>query len=115
MAGRHDQRVAKVEHSLAPKQAVILWMEEAHKLGSMHQYALSLKGKPDSAFPLVKLPKQVETAVRDSMKGQRREWVDRYAERAVKGRHLSVQAPVPGQHRPLTGEAEAGNDPRLAL
>lgn len=84
MAGKHDQRLAKVEHSLTPKQAVLLWMEEAHKSGSVHKYALSLKGQPDSAFPLIKLPKQVETAVRDSMKGQKREWVDRTVERAVK-------------------------------
>src|SRR6266851_1025437 len=82
--GTNKQRLAKVEHSLTPKQAVLLWMEEAHKLGSMHKYALSLKGQPDGAFPLIKLPKQVESAVRDSMKGQKREWVDRSVERAVK-------------------------------
>src|SRR5712691_13042331 len=84
MAGKHDKRLAKVETSLTPKQAVLLWMEEAHKFGSMHQYALSMKGQPDGTFLLIKLPKQVETAVRDSMKGQKREWVDRAVDRALK-------------------------------
>ena len=82
--GTNKQRLAKIETSLTPKQAVLLWMEEAHKAGSVHKYALSLKGQPDSAFPLVKLPKQVEQAVRDSMKGQKREWVDRALQRAIK-------------------------------
>lgn len=84
MAGRQDQRLGKLEHSLTPRQAVLLWMEEAHKLGSMHEFALTLKGMADSAFPLVKLPKQVEQSVRDSMKGQKREWVDRAVHTAIK-------------------------------
>ena len=52
-------------------------MEEAHNYGSMHNYVLTLEGGSDANFPLVKLPKQVEQAVRDSMKGQKREWVDK--------------------------------------
>ncbi len=79
--GTNKQRLAKIETSLTPKQAVLLWMEEAHKAGSVHKYALSLKGQPDSAFPLVKLPKQVEQAVRDSMKGRRESgWTVPYRE-----------------------------------
>lgn len=84
MAGRQDQRLDRLEHSLTPRQAVLLWMEEAHKLGSLRNYALTLKGTPDGEFPLVKLPQMVEKPIREAMKGQKREWVDRAVERAIK-------------------------------
>lgn len=76
------KRIEKVETSLTPKQAVLLWMEEAHSHGSIQAYALWLKEQPESAYPLVRLPRQVREAVRTAMKGQSREAVGWYIDRA---------------------------------
>ena len=43
-------RMASVEHhNLAPKEAVILWMREAHQFGSYQSYARWLIDQPDDA------------------------------------------------------------------
>src|SRR5688572_29696471 len=62
-------RIDKLEHSLTPKEAAILWMEEAHKIESLPAYASSLIGKPNAAFPLYRLTEQVEADVRRRFKG----------------------------------------------
>ena len=51
MAAKHDKRLDKVEHSLTPRQAVLLWMEEAHQVGSINDYSRSLKGQPKAPSP----------------------------------------------------------------
>jgi hypothetical protein len=66
------RRLDKLEVSLIHKQAIFLWMEEAHQHDTMGEYALSLKPGPDSAWPLATLPEQVATAVRQALKGQPR-------------------------------------------
>jgi len=78
----HKKRIDKVETSLTPKQAVLLWMEESHSHGSIWAYALWLKEQPDSAYPLVRMPQQVREAVRAAMKGESREVVGRYVDSA---------------------------------
>ena len=72
-----SKRLDNVESSLSPKQAVLLWMEEAHQHPTMQEYVLSLRDQPDSAYPLHRLPDQVETSVRDSMKGSHKSEVTR--------------------------------------
>ena len=67
------QRMDKLETSLTPRQAVLLWMAEAHQFGTMEEYAQSLKDLPDSAWPLPRLGNQVETSVKQSMKGRPKE------------------------------------------
>ena len=64
-----SKRLDGVRSSLTPKQAVLLWMEEAHQFDSMEEYVVSLLDEPDSAYPLYRLPEQVEDATRNGMKG----------------------------------------------
>lgn len=72
-----DRRLDKVEAALTPQQAVLHWMEEAHEHGSLLAYSLWLVDQADSAYPLVKMPRQVADAVRKQMKGHEREEIDR--------------------------------------
>ena len=71
-----ERRLAKIEISLSPTQAVLLWLEEAHQHGSLQGYARWLKEQPEAAYPLVHLPRQVRNAVRDAARGQRRQDID---------------------------------------
>ena len=66
------KRLDNVESSLSPKQAMLLWMDDAHQFNSLNEYVLSLIDGPDSAYPLYRLPDQVEKAAKDAMKGRPR-------------------------------------------
>jgi hypothetical protein len=63
------KRLESVEDSLTPKEAVILWMREAHQFGSLEAYCRWLLDQPDDVYPLVKMPAQVVAAVRAAHKG----------------------------------------------
>jgi hypothetical protein len=78
------RRLDKLQVSLTPKQAILLWMEEAHQYDTMEQYARSLKGGPNSAWPLATLPEQVAVGVQQALKGQAREGVSRGMRQAVR-------------------------------
>jgi hypothetical protein len=78
------RRLDKLQVSLTPKQAILLWMEEAHQFDTVEQYARSLKGRPDSAWPMATLPEQVAAGVRQVLKGQPREEVSREVRQAVR-------------------------------
>jgi hypothetical protein len=62
------RRLDKLQVSLTPKQAILLWMEEAHQYDTMEQYARSLKGGPNSAWPLATLPEQVAVGVQQAVR-----------------------------------------------
>ena len=55
---------------------MLLWLDEASQFGSMRAYVSSLQGQPTSAFPLFRLPEQVEQSVRNAMKGQPRDQLE---------------------------------------
>jgi hypothetical protein len=74
----------KIEVSLTPKQAILLWMEEAHQYDTMEQYARSLKPGPESAWPLAILPEKVATAVEQAMKGRPKQDIARRARQAIR-------------------------------
>jgi hypothetical protein len=78
------RRLDKIEVSLTPKQAILLWMEEAHQYDAMEQYVQSLKPGPESAWPLCVLPEKVSTAVEQAMKGRPKPEVARVARQAVR-------------------------------
>jgi hypothetical protein len=78
------RRLDKLEVSLTPKQAILLWMEEAHQYDTMEQYVRSLKPGPDSAWPLAELPDKVSKAVEQAMKGRPRQEVARVARQAIR-------------------------------
>jgi len=81
---QNKKRIEKIEGSLTPKQAVILWMQEAHRYRDMSEYVLFLRGQPDTAAPLWHLPDQVEQATRESMKSQSKEVIKAAVRRAVR-------------------------------
>ncbi|HZA21371.1 MAG TPA: hypothetical protein VFA32_01995, partial [Dehalococcoidia bacterium] len=78
------RRLDKLEVSLTPKQAILLWMEEAHQYDTMEQYVRFLKPGPESAWPLAVLPEKVATAVEQAMKGRPKQEIARRARQAVR-------------------------------
>ncbi|HZA24727.1 MAG TPA: hypothetical protein VFA32_19375 [Dehalococcoidia bacterium] len=78
------RRLDKLEVSLTPKQAILLWMEEAHQYDTMEQYVRSLKPGPESAWPLAILPEKVATSVEQAMKGQPKQEIARKARQAIR-------------------------------
>jgi hypothetical protein len=98
-------RLDKLEHSLTPKEAAILWVEETHAFPTLTAYAASLVGKPNAAFPLFRLPEQVEAAVRKQTKGEKIEEVAAEVRRAVRDvvflahLHFDVNTRVTEGHR----------------
>ncbi len=47
-----DGRLRRLEDSLTPKQATLLWLPEAHAHGSAAAYAAALLERPDDEHPL---------------------------------------------------------------
>jgi hypothetical protein len=78
------RRLDKLEVSLTPKQAILLWMEEAHQYDTMEQYVRSLKPGPEAAWPLAILPEKIATATEQAMKGRPRQEVARVARQAIR-------------------------------
>lgn len=79
----NSRRIEKVEASLSPRQAAVLWMQEAHVFGSLVDYVLSLKDEA-GAYPMPHLAHQVEKAVRDAMRGEPRDAVTKAVWTATK-------------------------------
>jgi hypothetical protein len=73
---QNDKRLDKVKGSLAVKEAVILWMEEAHGYRNIFEYVKYRRAQPWESAPVCRLSKQFELATRESMKGQPRERVE---------------------------------------
>ena len=64
MSGKKNRRVEKLETGLTPKQAIMMWLQEAHAFEGIGEYVRHLKDQPDSAAPLHKLPAQVAEGVK---------------------------------------------------
>lgn len=70
----NKKRLETIEnHNLTPREAVVLWMHEAHQFGSFQGYVRWLLDQPDDAYPLIRMPAQVVAAVRARNKGTRDE------------------------------------------
>ena len=99
------KRLKTVEHSLTPKQAVILWMEEAHRFTNPYDYLKSLRDLPEASYPLPNLAQQIEDSVREAMKGEPRDEVTRAVREAVRDviflnyLHLEVNRSVTEESR----------------
>ena len=78
------RRIEKLETGLTPKQAFILWLQEAHSFNGIKEYVQSLKGQPEDAAPIPRLTDQVEAAVKQRLKGQPREEIDKAVRQAHK-------------------------------
>ncbi len=65
-----QKRINKLQVSLTPKQAAILWLQEINKFPNLNEYVDFLRTQPEGNTPLERLPNQVEQAVREAMKGR---------------------------------------------
>jgi len=65
-----QKRLIRIETSLTPKQAVMLWLREEHQGKVSDEYARWLIQRPASAAPRPRVGKQVADAIRAAMKGQ---------------------------------------------
>ena len=48
------KRLEKLETGLTPKQAILLWFQEAHGFNTIFEYIHHLKSQPDSAWAIPK-------------------------------------------------------------
>src|SRR6266542_2017810 len=71
------RRLERVGTVVNPTQLFRMWMEEVHQYHALGDYTRSLVGKPDGAYPLVRLPALMRAAVHQEMKGQAQEAVAR--------------------------------------
>ena len=78
------RRIDKIETGLTPKQAILLWLQEAHAFNSIEEYVRHLKTQPDNAAPIGKLTTQVAESVKQTMKGQAKEQINRAVRQAHK-------------------------------
>lgn len=77
------KRLDKIEGALTPRQAVVLWLQEAHQYPNLTQYVQYLRGK-DKEAPLWQVTEQVEQATKEAMKGRPQAIVDATVRRAVR-------------------------------
>ena len=70
------RRLDDLESGVTPKQAMLLWLQEAYGFNGIEEYVRHLKTQPDNAAPLYKLPSLVEEGVRRTLKGKPKEEID---------------------------------------
>ena len=87
---KNIQRVAKLETGLTPKQAILLWFQEAHGFNTIFEYIHHLKSQPDSAAPIPRLTDQVAEAVKQTLKGHPREEIDKASAPGLQGRPVPI-------------------------
>jgi hypothetical protein len=83
MTSATGRRVAKLEGTLQPREAVLHWLAEAQSYPGVVEYLRSqIVGQPVEAAPLSVITSRVVAAVRAERKGQPREDVERAVHRA---------------------------------
>jgi hypothetical protein len=61
-------RTRRVEMKLTPQQAVLFWLREVQRAGSLTEYQRSLANLPLSQFPRSRINRQITVAVREALK-----------------------------------------------
>jgi hypothetical protein len=79
---RADRRLAKLEASLPPREAVFRWLADAHQHGSLDAYLVSLLDEP-GVSPLMALTERVAAATRAAQPREPRPIVREAERRAV--------------------------------
>jgi hypothetical protein len=77
------RRLDKLEHSLGPTEAILRWIEEAHRFPSIVEYARATIDLPDSAQPSIRITEQVAAATRGTRKGRSDEELGLAVRRAI--------------------------------
>ena len=78
------RRIEKLETGLTPKQAILMWIQEAHAFDTIEEYVRHLKTQPENAAPLHKLATQVEEGVKQTLKGQPKEEINKAVRQAYR-------------------------------
>ena len=65
-----QKRLTRVQASLTPKQAVLLWLRQEHQGRTSTEYTRDMLERPPSARPRARVETQVIEAIRAAMKGQ---------------------------------------------
>ena len=66
------RRLDSLGDYLAPIEIFLRWLREVARFPSLHDYLASLKGAPDSAWPLFRLPDEADRAATSATKGMPR-------------------------------------------
>ncbi len=66
----NQKRLSRIETSLTPKQAVLLWLRQEHQGRTSVEYLRYMMQRPPSARPRARVETQVVDAIRAAMKGQ---------------------------------------------
>jgi hypothetical protein len=77
------RRLDKLEHSLGPAEAVLRWLEEAHRFPSIVEYARATIDLPESAQPSIRITEQVAAAIRGTRKARSDEELGLAVRRAI--------------------------------
>ena len=62
-------RIARLEAGTTPRDAVLAWLEEAQAYPTLPAYLAAIRDAPREAWPLHRMARQVEAAVRSTAKG----------------------------------------------
>ncbi len=65
------RRLAKLEGTLTPKAATLLWLTEAHGFPTLAAYVAWLVDQPASAAPLYRVPQAAEAGARAALRADR--------------------------------------------
>jgi hypothetical protein len=79
-----ERRIARLEASLSPVEAVLHWLNEAQTFATLTAYLRSVAGEPLGPSPLDRVLGSVESGVRAGMKGKARAEVDAAVTRAAR-------------------------------
>lgn len=79
-----ERRLARLEGTLTPKAATLLWLTEAHGFSTLRTYVAWLIDQPASAAPLVRVPEAAEGGVRAALRGEKHDAVERAVREAVR-------------------------------
>ncbi len=79
-----ERRLAKLESTLTPKTTTLFWLTEAHGFPTLPAYVVWLIDQPASAAPLYRVPEAAETGERATLRGEKRDAVERSVSEAVR-------------------------------
>ena len=104
-----NKRLDKLSDRLPSTEIVLRWLKENLKFGSMNELGEALAAKPDSAWPLFRLPKEAEQAAQASMPDMPQDKINARVREYVRDvvflwrLHLEVNGRIDDQLRPAAG------------
>ncbi|MDR3470091.1 MAG: hypothetical protein P4M09_00100 [Devosia sp.] len=77
------RRLDRLEQSLGPKEAILRWLEEAHRFPSVVEYARATIDVPESSQPSIRIIEQVAAAVHRTRRGRSDDELERAVRRGI--------------------------------